>query len=297
MRIHLFLCKAKTYGDCIKFQLFGTPSSAMFARLNVGDMALLYNSSPPKKVYGLWRITETGLKLVPEAWGGDYPQQARVQRVVENIVERPYEEVKGLLLDGNRMRDVSDGDDAEALIKVFGPILPTPMPPRRAVSVSDPGKYHMPLFEEIVNTRDAKVFEDSVHDLLRLLGILDLYEIPRTMQAGRSDGFFKIGRLAVLYDATLNENHKEFKAQQVENFIAQISKDQIELSPKDTKSVKGYKKQVWIITRSVTQLQRKVDKIQVSEVGVTDLIHLYTERMTKKLDAEQLEEALAKLGS
>lgn len=61
--------------------------------------------------------------------------------------------------------------------------------------------------------------------------------------------------------------------------------------------MKGFTKQVWIITRGVTQLQRRVDSIQVSEVSVTDLIRLYTERLTGKWDGERLGDALAKLGS
>lgn len=297
MRIHFFLCNNDTHGECIQRQLFGTNKSKMLAGLHVGDLAVLYHVPPTRIVYGLWEIVKADRDLVPEAWKGKYPVQARVRQVTKDIVEKPYDEVKELLLDGTRMRDMYDGDDAEALAKVFGPILPTPIPTVAAVPSPHPDKYHVPFFDEMLHTGEWQIFEDDTHSLLRLLGIINLHEIPRAMQAGRSDGYFKIGRLAVIYDATLNESHAEFKAQQVENYIHQLEADVIKLPRSRTENVKDCKKRVWIITRGTTAFHRRDGEVQVSEVGISDLIHLYKDRLTKKLDAEQLEDALAKLGS
>ncbi|WP_228038268.1 hypothetical protein [Nostoc sp. LEGE 12450] len=63
--------------------------------------------------------------------------------------------------------------------------------------------------------------------VLRLLGIHNLYQYDKKNQAGRADGFFIIGSLAVMYDCTLRRNFDEHKKEQIENYVNKLKNSQM----------------------------------------------------------------------
>ena len=75
--------------------------------------------------------------------------------------------------------------------------------------------FEPPFFERLRKTKDPNVFEDDVYYLLRLLGIQDIKKYPQSKQAGRCDGEFIFGKIAVKYDATLNKNYAVDKGEQI----------------------------------------------------------------------------------
>ncbi|MEH2467480.1 hypothetical protein [Nostoc sp.] len=74
---------------------------------------------------------------------------------------------------------------------------------------------------------DSAEFEDYVFMVPRLLGIHNLYQYDKKNQAGRADGFFIIGSLAVMYDCTLRKNFDEHKKEQIENYINKFKNSQM----------------------------------------------------------------------
>ncbi len=142
---------------------------------------------------------------------------------------------------------------------------------------------YLPLFiSRLRHTQNWREFEELSHLLLRLLGIHTLCAFSSNEQKGHSDGFFKIGKLAVIYDITLDQNYQQTKAQQIQNFLAQIEKDPIECCSQ-TISLVGCYRQVWILTRGTTQVVKQhasqVGQIVVKEVSIECLVKTYIERM------------------
>jgi cold shock CspA family protein len=74
---------------------------------------------------------------------------------------------------------------------------------------------------------DPAEFEDYTFMILRLLGIHSLYQYDKKNQAGRADGFFIIGSLAVMYDCTLRNTFEEHKKEQIENYVNKLKNSQI----------------------------------------------------------------------
>ena len=56
------------------------------------------------------------------------------------------------------------------------------------------------FFPILLSTKNWKDFETYTYYLLKLLGITIAYNFLNERQAGKADGFFKIGNLAVIYD-------------------------------------------------------------------------------------------------
>ncbi len=137
---------------------------------------------------------------------------------------------------------------------------------------------HAKKIKEINNCDD---FEDAVYLLLKLLGIHKVFQFERQNQAGKADGFFIIENMAVMYDCTLQSDFKEFKEEQIENYINKLSqKSQItfnvqkldgSVAPK-TLQIQGKTKQVWIITKGESQELRDFDSIKIKEISIHDLL-------------------------
>ncbi|WP_293156891.1 MULTISPECIES: cold shock domain-containing protein [unclassified Microcoleus] len=84
-------------------------------------------------------------------------------------------------------------------------------------------------FKRIVHTTSSSEFEDLIFLLLKILGIHYLYQYDKRNQAGRADGFFIIGNLAVMYDCTLRDGFEEYKKDQIENYINKLEQAQLTL--------------------------------------------------------------------
>ena len=105
-----------------------------------------------------------------------------------------------------------------------------------------------PFIYSLRKTRDWREFEDYVYYLLKLVGIHILYLYKK--QRGEPDGFFKFGNLAVIYDATLEENFIEKKKTQIRNYCGILKSGKIEFDHRVI-NVSSCIKQVWIITRGL----------------------------------------------
>ena len=149
-------------------------------------------------------------------------------------------------------------------------------------------------FKRILLTTSPNEFEDLVFLLLRTLGIHSLYQYDKRNQAGRADGFFVIGNLAVMYDCTLRQSFEEYKKDQIENYVNKLEQAQLtfDLRSSDgarrrkTLKISGKSTQVWIITTGQTREISDYGDIKVKEVSVNDLIWL----LQMKLNMDAIEE-------
>ncbi|MDZ8030149.1 hypothetical protein [Nostoc sp. DedSLP04] len=138
-----------------------------------------------------------------------------------------------------------------------------------------------------IKLSDSAEFEDYVFMVLRLLGIHNLYQYDKKNQAGRADGFFIIGSLAVMYDCTLRKNFDEYKKDQIENYVNKLKNSQMTIDirltdgggKKKTLQIQGKNRQVWIITQESTRELYDVDGIRIKEIAVQDLIQIFNKRL------------------
>lgn len=186
------------------------------------------------------------------------------------------------------------------------------------------------LYEELSNKINfinrGSELEDFTLFVLRLLGVSELYAIPRNDAAGKPDGMFKVynastntPRLEVIYDCTLNPEWEQKKEVQIKNYINQICGEtmQIEYIYKSDDVEKNIKekvllssnadKQIWIITKnnsrtiSKEQINMKENEISISlkEISISDLISLtrqkYLDPTYTRMD--ELADKLKNLGS
>ncbi|MFN0150836.1 MAG: hypothetical protein ACKVU1_09050 [bacterium] len=157
-----------------------------------------------------------------------------------------------------------------------------------------------PFFNTMATTTDFREFEDLCWKLLRVIGIHCAYRFPPEDQAGRADGFFKFGNLAVIYDATLSSNFEEGKRQQIQNYCNSLLTGTLEIAPMITENVASHQKQVWVITRGRTRnlwTLGGVGSVAVKEVAVGDLERIYVKRLVSPLLTEEaLQNLLRNLG-
>jgi len=172
-------------------------------------------------------------------------------------------------------------------------------------SVSPKSQLRPPFFDNFLlkpNTSngesDWKNFELYVHLLVRLLGVHQADKFPSEAQAGKTDGFFRIGNLAVMWDATVNTEFKVWKAEQIKNYYRKLFHDSsIDLPTLGEITFTHCEKQVWIVTRSeISHLIKLIDGIRVKEVGVRDLIEIYEDRLRDGFDESDLANKLSNIG-
>ncbi len=146
------------------------------------------------------------------------------------------------------------------------------------------------FFDKIITTNNWKEFEEYAYYLLKLLGIETVYNFGGERQAGKADGFFKIGNLAVIYDCTLDfQNIENSKSEQINNYCNKLKQGSIELSGRTTEEFYNHHKQVWIITRGTTRQIKLVNSIEVKEVAINDIMYLYQERLKSNMNNQSLE--------
>lgn len=149
---------------------------------------------------------------------------------------------------------------------------------------------HPPFFDKLLSTGDWKEFERYTYYLLKLLGIQAVYTFVDERQAGKADGFFKFGNLAVMYDCTLGaQDIEENKKEQIINYCNRLRQGSIELSGGTTEEFHNHHKQVWLITRRVSRRIKLINGIVIKEVAVRDIIDLYQERLKGIMSDEHLE--------
>ncbi|MEM9275261.1 MAG: hypothetical protein AAGA80_20205 [Cyanobacteria bacterium P01_F01_bin.143] len=152
------------------------------------------------------------------------------------------------------------------------------------------------FFPKILSTSNWKEFETYTYYLLKLIGITQSYNFLNERQAGKDDGFFKVGNLAVIYDCTLDKRDIEYnKSSQINNYCNCLKQGIINISGKATEEFHNYSKQVWIITQNLTRQIKVINSIEVKEIAVQDLMSLYQERLTRTLNEQSLEMKLRNL--
>jgi hypothetical protein len=176
------------------------------------------------------------------------------------------------------------------------PIMLAAMPPLPTIT-SSTNTLFPPFFQQLLTTDDWEQFERYTHYLIKLLGIQNAYAFLHQNQAGKADGFFTIGNLAVLYDCTLAASQiDERKRDQIVNYCNLMTGGRIEINPDVIEEFHQYhQRQVWIITRNKTQLLRSVNRIEVKEVAVQTLIALYENRLTTDIPPPTFTNRLAQL--
>lgn len=90
LKVYVFQCSSETYLGCIEKSVFGSDKSWPL-QVRKGDYCLLHHYDADS-LFGLWRAeSDGGRSLVPKAWGGRFPYQAKVRMASTKIVEVPKE--------------------------------------------------------------------------------------------------------------------------------------------------------------------------------------------------------------
>jgi len=119
-RAFLFECSTNTYLECIEKGVFGS-NVPWPLEVRKGDYCLLRHYEVGT-VFALWRAeTDGGRKLVPRAWGGRFPFQARVALVSPEIIEVPPKVVEEFLVspETGRYDNQIEGARAEGLVEAL----------------------------------------------------------------------------------------------------------------------------------------------------------------------------------
>ena len=153
---------------------------------------------------------------------------------------------------------------------------------------------------------DASEFEDAILLLLKVLGVHKIYQYNRADAAGKPDGFFILGNLAVIYDCTLRSDYMGHKHEQIDNYVNKLSnKSQLSIetrridggSGSKTVQISGKTKQVWIITKDTSREIQEFDDIKVKEVSLVDLLEILKKRLVDiTFEEEDLTRAFMLLG-
>lgn len=152
------------------------------------------------------------------------------------------------------------------------------------------------FFNKLPVTNNWKEFERNTYYLLKLLGIPLTYNFLDERQAGKADGFFKIGNLAVIYDCTLYKGDIERnKSEQINNYYNCLKQGRMEISQNTTEEFYNHHKQVWIITQNQTRQIKVINSIEIKEIAIKDIMNLYQERLMTTLSDQSLEIKLRNL--
>lgn len=149
-----------------------------------------------------------------------------------------------------------------------------------------------PFLQSLRDTRDFRQFESLVPNLLRIIGLNEVYTNPPERQAGLPDGFFKIRNIEVIYDAKLNENYMVDCTQQINNYCNQLSDGNVRFGEINFTLHPDNDKYVWIITRGQTGYLRTVNNVMIKEISIETLINLYKRRLNEGLHQRELENHL-----
>jgi len=123
-RAFIFECNEHTQGDCLGLQLFGT-QEPWALRVRVDDFCFLYKHTPGGNhlLYGVW-VAQSGCAChEPKAWGGQYCNQVRVERVSQELLAVPRWSVRHIVENAIggplRVKHVLDCDRAQSLLQYY----------------------------------------------------------------------------------------------------------------------------------------------------------------------------------
>lgn len=147
------------------------------------------------------------------------------------------------------------------------------------------------LLYSIETVSDPFEFEDLVFNLLRLIGINKIYQYDRNNAAGRADGVFISGNLAVIYDCKLNSQFRQNSQTQMLNYknqLKQASSITIDEKRENGKVITRTlsipkNREVWFITRGNTSIIQNTDNICVREVSVKFLIDVFNQKLDSRI--------------
>ncbi len=120
MKTFVFECSTATYLDCVQKSLFGS-NLPWPLQIKIGDYCCLYHYEVDT-LFGLWQASSKGGKnLVPKAWGGRFPFQAKVALVTPEIVELPKAQMIEAVLnpETGKCDNVLEGARAESLLRIL----------------------------------------------------------------------------------------------------------------------------------------------------------------------------------
>ncbi len=306
LRVHLFLSfDPQITQECITRNLLGEQRlRGKIAPRNMtdfsrGDYAILW-CRQSNAIRGIWIVEESGENLEVNAFGGRLPLQVRVSLCSKQVINKSYASIEPLLSKFGKKEDFYDGTRAQDILNAFG--VSIALGDGCSIDISaasaQPSKYRPPFFDEMLQTSEWWGFEDYTHALLRMLGIHNLHPIPRDNQAGRPDGVFTIGGLAVIYDATLNSKSETDKQQQVRNYINDLKGGDLKIPPNHTEPIAHCtKKRVWLLVRGRSGVDKTEGSIKVCYVDVQHLMALSEKRLVSAVSLEDLEDELARMGT
>jgi hypothetical protein len=120
MKTFVFECSNATYLDCVQKSLFGS-NLPWPLQIKIGDYCCLYHYEVDT-LFGLWQASsEGGKNLVPKAWGGRFPFQAKVMLDTQEIVELPKTKIIESVLNPatGKIDNVLEGNRAENLLQLL----------------------------------------------------------------------------------------------------------------------------------------------------------------------------------
>lgn len=125
MVIWIFECNDDTQFECFAANLFGAKARWPLG-VRAGELCLLYNYSKGGEhtLYGVFRAASNGARdIVPNAWGGSYPFQIRVEPASKERLSVPRFNIRTLVTevkDGRaRVRNKIVGNAAQELLQYY----------------------------------------------------------------------------------------------------------------------------------------------------------------------------------
>lgn len=119
-KLFVFQCNGNTYMECIEKNVFGS-NDPWPLQVRKGDYCLLHHYEYDT-LFALWRAdSDGGKRLVPKAWGGKFPFQARVQLLTATIADLP----KGTLGSAERVVEGPRADQVLQLVRNIAPFAET----------------------------------------------------------------------------------------------------------------------------------------------------------------------------
>lgn len=161
----------------------------------------------------------------------------------------------------------------------------------QASQVSSMNQLEAHFFTTLQSITNKDEFETLTFELLKLLGIHEIFRYSPEDQAGRADGFFQFEHVSVLYDCTLRYPFESKKDDQVGNFIRQLESGSIKYEMWDYDVFDTYN-YVWIVTKGTSRTLRVTRSVTAKEVPISKLIDLYSQRILENLNTRDFESAL-----
>ena len=114
--------------------------------------------------------------------------------------QRIFQKLVGMALNGAFIPQSPVAQSSALQAPTTQPSLPLMPTPEVSISSALASNLHPPFFQLLLSSGNWQQFEEYTHYLFKLLGIQSTYTYVQSEQAGRADGFFKYGNLAVLYE-------------------------------------------------------------------------------------------------